>query len=81
MNEIKDTINRQLRQLQMLMHHTMFSHFGKANNPHRGARPGAGNPQIEARNQPGRTDLFAQYEQAISCRVCYKSGKKRIYNP
>ena len=36
MSEIKDTINGQLQQLQMLMHRTMFSHFGKAHNPHRG---------------------------------------------
>ena len=36
MNEIKDTINGQLQQLQMLMHRTMFNHFGKMHNPHRG---------------------------------------------
>jgi len=36
MNEIKGIINGQLQQLQMLMHRTMFSHFGKAHNPHRG---------------------------------------------
>lgn len=36
MNEIKEIINEQLQQLQMLMHRTMFSHFGKMHNPHRG---------------------------------------------
>jgi DNA-binding MarR family transcriptional regulator len=36
MNEIITTINEQLQQLQMLMHRTMFSHFGKMHNPHRG---------------------------------------------
>ncbi|MDO9543924.1 MAG: MarR family transcriptional regulator [Synergistaceae bacterium] len=36
MNEIKDTISGQLQQLQMLMHRTMFNHFGKMHNPHRG---------------------------------------------
>jgi len=36
MNEIKCTINGQLQQLQMFMHRTMFSHFGKMHNPHRG---------------------------------------------
>ena len=36
MNEIVITINEQLQQLQMLMHRTMFSHFGKMHNPHRG---------------------------------------------
>ena len=36
MNEIKDTVNGQLQQLQMLMHRTMFSHFRKTHNPHRG---------------------------------------------
>ena len=36
MNEIIETINEQLQQLQMLMHRTMFSHFRKMHNPHRG---------------------------------------------
>ena len=36
MNEIIVTINEQLQHLQMLMHRTMFSHFGKMHNPHRG---------------------------------------------
>ena len=36
MSEIKNTVNGQLQQLQMLMHRTMFYHYGKAYNPHRG---------------------------------------------
>ena len=36
MNEIIEIINGQLQQLQILMHRTMFSHFGKMHNPHRG---------------------------------------------
>ncbi|MGC4019002.1 MAG: MarR family transcriptional regulator [Muricomes sp.] len=35
-NEIKNTISGQLQQLQILMHRTMFNHFGKMHNPHRG---------------------------------------------
>ena len=36
MSEIKVAINEQLQQLQMLMHRSMFNHFGKMHNPHRG---------------------------------------------
>ena len=36
MSEIKGIIHEQLQQLQMLMQRTMFSHFGKMHNPHRG---------------------------------------------
>ena len=36
MNEIKTTINEQLRQLQMFTHRAAFNHFGGSHNPHRG---------------------------------------------
>jgi Transcriptional regulators len=36
MNDLKETIQEQLQQLQMIMHRTMFTQFTKMRNPHRG---------------------------------------------
>ena len=36
LNEIKNTVSRQLQQLQTLMHRIMFSRYGKTRSPHRG---------------------------------------------